>query len=203
MNIFFIVIGVIVCALALFVAYRLLKVKAQRKKLDEVKHRRLQPLYDKLMGDKALSLDDVLPFAENMLTRYDVFHLLKEHNKLAIFPIAYYTLVKGAESSLATWLEFPTELDACPDEMEHIKRVTFDFDAEGNQVHYEVFKYRVNAPHWAADNGWMLGVVGPFFDDSEPYDFAHATFSRVDSTVANVSPEDEAKWVHEHISLKR
>lgn len=112
-------------------------------------------------------------------------------------------IVKGAESNLANWLEFPTELDACPDEMEHIKRVTFDFDGRNNNVHYEVFKYRVNEPHWAAKNGWMLGVVGPFFDDSKPYDHPGATFSRTGSTVDKVSPDEEAKWVHENISMRR
>jgi len=112
-------------------------------------------------------------------------------------------LVKSAESHLANWLEFPTELDAIPDEMEHIKRVSIDFDGQGNNVHYEVFKYRVNEPHWAAKDGWILGVVGPYFDDSEPYSPAVATFSRVSSTVDKMTPEEEARWVHENISMKR
>jgi hypothetical protein len=87
--------------------------------------------------------------------------------------------------------------------MEHVKRVTFDFDRQNNFVHYEVFKCRVNEPHWAAKDGWFLGVVGPYFDDSKPYDFPQATFSRIDSTIDKITPDEEAKWVHENISMRR
>jgi hypothetical protein len=160
-------------------------------------------LYDKLENGQPISAEDILSQAKNLLTRQTVFQLLSEHNKLHLFPTEYNTLLMGAESNLANWLEFPTELDGCPDEIEHVKRVTFDFDGQNNLVHYEVLKYRVNEPHWAAKNGWILGVVGPYFDDSKPYDFPQATFSRVSSTFDKVTPEDEAKWVHENISMRR
>jgi len=179
------------------------KVKRQSKKLNEARFERIKPLYDKLESGQDISAEEVLPFAENLLTRDNTFRLLREKNKLDLFPQSYISIEKGGESALAVWLEFPTELDACPDEIEHIKRVTFDFDGKGNFVHYEVYKYRVNAPHWASSDGWILGVVGPFFDDSKPYDSARATFSRVISTVDKISPEEEAKWVHENISMRR
>ena len=70
------------------------------------------------------------------------YQLLSDYNKINLFPEEYNTLVKGAESNLANWLEFPTELDACPDEIEHIKRVTFDFDGQDNFVHYEVLSIK-------------------------------------------------------------
>jgi hypothetical protein len=123
---------------------------------------RIKPLFDKLGGGRSITAQDVFPFAKNLVTREAAFQLLSDYNKMDLFPEEYLSLVKGAESNLANWLEFPTELDGCPDEMEHIKRVTFDFDWKNNNVHYEVFKYRVNEPHWAAKDGWILGVVGPF-----------------------------------------
>jgi hypothetical protein len=144
---------------------------------------------------------DVLPFATNLLTRETTFQLLNEHGKTDLFPKELYSIEKGAESNLANWLEFPTELDSCPDEIEHVKKVTIDFDS--NNVHYHVFKFRVNEPHWAAKDGWMLGIVGPYFDDSEPYHFPGATFSRLNSKFDTTSPDEEAKWVHENISLRR
>jgi hypothetical protein len=197
-----IVITIIVFIIA-FAAFRLFDVKKERKKLELEKSARLLPLYKKAETAIGLTAEDVLPFAQNLLTRYDTFLYLKELDELSLFPEEYLTLIKGAESSLAQWLEFPTELDACPDEIEHIKRVTIDFDGRNNFIHYEVFKYRVNPPHWAAENGWMLGVVGPFFDDSKPYDFPAATFSRVSSTVDKITPEEEVKWVHENIGMRR
>ncbi|HAB53405.1 MAG TPA: hypothetical protein DCE80_14740, partial [Ignavibacteriales bacterium] len=156
-----------------------------------------------LESGQDLTQTDILPFAKNIKTRQLTFQLLNDHNKTDLFPKEFYSIEKAAESYLVNWLEFPTELDACPDEIEHIKRVTFDFDGNNNFVHYEVFKYRVNEPHWAAKDGWILGVVGPYFDDSKPYDFPQATFSRVSSTVDKVSPDEEAKWVHENISMRR
>lgn len=203
MKIVFIIIGVIVLAIVLFAVYRFITVKRQNNKLNAERFDRVKELYEKLESGQELTEKDVLPFAQNLLTRQITFQLLADHDKTNLFPKEYNTLIKGAESNLANWLEFPTELDACPDEIEHIKRVSFDFDGQNNFVHYEVFKYRVNEPHWAAKDGWILGVVGPYFDDSKPYDFPQATFSRVSSTLDKVTPDDEAKWVHDNIANRQ
>ncbi len=198
-----IVVLLLIVIIALFAVYRIFKVKAKRKKINEERFSRLMLIYKKLEAGDELSTAEVAPFAEDLRTRCDTFQLLKPHNQLALFPQEYLNLIKGAEGALANWLEFPTELDACPDEMQHIKRVTIDFDGQNNFVHYEVFQYSVNEPHWAAKDGWILGVVGPFFEDSKPYDHARSTFSRVSSTVGTVTPEEEVKWVHENISMRR
>ena len=197
------IVGLLILVIIGFVVYRLQKVKHQNRKLNALRFERVKPLYEKLKDNGVLTAEEVVPFAVNPSTRKLTFLVLRDANKSDLFPPEYLTIVKGAESDLAGWLEFPTELDACPDEIEHIKRVTFDFDGKNNLVHYEVFKYRVDEPHWAAKDGWILGVVGPYFDDSRPYDHAGATFSRTQSTLDKVSPEEEAKWVHEHISMKR
>lgn len=202
MKIVFIIIGVLVVVIILFAIYRLVTVKRQNKKLNEKRFDRVKELHYKLESGHEITETDVLPFAINVLTRQTTFQLLASQDKINLFPKEYNTLLKAAESNLANWLEFPTELGACPDEIEHIKRVTFDFDGRQNFVHYEVFKYRVNEPQWAAKDGWILGVVGPYFDDSKPYDFPQATFSRVSSTIDKVTPDEEAKWVHENISMR-
>lgn len=202
MKVAFTIIGLIVLIIVAFAIYRIIKVKSQNRKLNKVRFERVKNLYEKLENGQDLTEQDIFPYAENILTRQSAFQLLKEHNKTNLFPKEYYSLIKGAESSLANWLEFPTELDACPDEMEHLKRVTFDFDTANNFVHYEVFKYRTDEPHWAAKDGWCLGVVGPYFDDSKPYDFAGATFSRIGSKFDNITAEEEAKWVHENVSMR-
>ncbi len=203
MKIFLIIGGFLVLGIVSFAVYRLITVRRKNKKLNAERFERVKELYDKLEQGQPVSTQDVLPFAQNLLTRETTYQLLADHCKADLFPKEYFSIVKGAESNLANWLEFPTELDACPDEMEHIKRVTFDFDGQNNFVHYEVFKYRVDEPHWAAKDGWILGVVGPYFDDSKPYDFPHSTFSRASSTLEKVTPDEEAKWVHENISNRQ
>lgn len=202
MKIAFIIIGAIVLLILGYVVYRLLRVKWQSGQLNAKRFARVKSLYDLLESGEGVTQNDVLPFAENRLTREMAFQLLVDHGKTHLFPEAFHTIVAAAESNLANWLEFPTELGACPDEIEHLKRVTIDFDGQQNYVHYEVFKYRMHQTHWAAKDGWILGVVGPYFDDSKPYDFPHATFSRIDSTVASITAEEEAKWVHENISMR-
>lgn len=191
-----------VAAIVTFAIYRFVTVRKQNSKLNAERFDRVKELYDKLESVQEVTEADVLPYAKNIVTRETAFQLLADHDKTNLFPNEYYNLISGAESHLSNWLEFPTELDAHPDEIEHIKRVTLDFDGKNNLVHYEVFKYRMNEPHWAAEDGWMLGVVGPYFDDSKPYDFPQSTFSRVDSKLDKVTPEEEAKWVHENISMR-
>jgi len=203
MKIVFTIIGLIVLAIVIFAVYRFVKVKRQNNKLNTERFDRVKELYDKLESGQEITENDVLPFAKNILTRQTTFQILADHDKTNLFPKEFNNLISGAESNLANWLEFPTELDACPDEIEHIKRVTFDFDGQNNFVHYEVFKCRVNEPHWAAKDGWFLGVVGPYFDDSKPYDFPHSTFSRISSTLDKGTPEEEAKWVHDNISNRQ
>ena len=203
MKTVFIIIGLIIIVIVVFAVYRLVTVKRQNSKLNAERFDRVKELYDKLESGQELTEKDILPFAKNVQTRETTFQLLADHNKTNLFPKEYNNLIAGAESNLANWLEFPTELDACPDQIEHIKRVTFDFDGQNNFVHYEVFKCRVNEPHWAAKDGWFLGVVGPYFDDSKPYDFPQATFCRITSKLDKVTPDEEAKWVHENISMKR
>jgi hypothetical protein len=200
---FFSIIGLVLLAIIVFVVYRLVKVKLQSKKLNSQRFDRVKILLARLENGESMTEKDVLPFVQNVLTRELTYQLLNEHSKTELFPKEYMTIEKAAESNLANWLEFPTELDACPDEIEHLKRITIDFDGQNNFVYYEVFKYKTNEPHWAAKDGWILGIVGPYFDDSKPYDFPHATFSRVSSTLDKVTPEEEAKWVHENISLRR
>jgi hypothetical protein len=203
MQTILLVIGLIILVIAGFAIYRLRKVKKQNRELNRKRFDRVKALYNKLENGETVTTEEVLPYAKDVLTRQTVFQLLSNYNRTDIFPREYFSLLKAAESNLANWLEFPTELGACPDEIEHIKRVTFDLDGQNNFVHYEVFKYRVNEPHWAAKDGWCLGVVGPYFDDSDAYDFPKSTFSRIGSTLERVSPDEEAKWIHENISMKR
>lgn len=200
MRIVFIIIGVIVSAIIIFAIYRFIVVNIQNKKINKVRLQRIEPIYEKLRNGEELTSEEVLPFASNILTRESTYQLLWEYKKTELFPEFYHTIEKAAESSLANWLEFPTELDVCPDRIELEEKVRIDF--EGNNVFYYVFKFLTNEPHWASKNGWMLGVTGPYFDDSQPYGFVRS-FSRLTLKESNISVEDEAKWFHENISPRR
>lgn len=203
MNIVLLVVALILGLIVVVAASLYIRARLRHRKLNDKRFERIRPLFDKLKRGEGLESGDVFPFAASYVTRNETFLLLNRCGKSDLFPVEYYSLIRASESQLANWLEFPTELDAIPDEIEYMRRVSMDPEGVGEWVHYEVFKYRVHEPHWAAEYGWILGVVGPYFDDSRPYDHAGATFSRVSSTVDTVSPEDEAQWVHAEIALKK
>jgi len=203
MKIAFVIIGIIILAIFAFLTYRTFAFQAEGKKFNEECMMRIQPLYEKLKNGQTLTKEDIFLYAQDIKTREITYKFLKENNMTDLFPKEYYTIVNAAETNLVNWLMFPTELGVCPNEIDYIKRVSIDFDGENHFVHYEVFKYRVNEPHRAAKDGWTLGVVGPYFDDSQPYEhFPSSTFSR-GSPMDKISPEMEVEWVHKNISLKR
>jgi hypothetical protein len=190
-------------ALTIYIFFRTLVSSAKANRLIlQKKFKRLQPLYDKFDAGEHLTSSDIYDYAKDKMTRELTFHLLQKRQLTGLFPGDFYTIEKAAESNLANWLEFPTELDACPDEMEHLKKVTIDFDGDHRFVFYHVYGFKMYPPHWAASIGWMLGVVGPYFDSSKPYDHPNSTFSRLHKSYATHFPEEEAKWVHENIFLK-
>ena len=218
--------GVIILAIVVFVIYRTIAFQVEGTKFTAERRMKIQPLYEKLKRLQTLDNEDIFPYVQDVRTREMTYKFLKDNDLTDLFPKEFYTIVKAAESHLVNWLMFPTELGVCPDEIEYVKRVTIDFDFlftyvftqpdeiekikrealecedKGEDIHYEVFKFRVNEPHWAAKNGWQLGVVGPYFDDSQPYEYCPSgTFSRGGS-MDKTSPEEEVKWVHEML-LKR
>ena len=197
----FIILGTLIAGVVLFVVYRYFKVIGHSIKQGNLRDARIKPLRERIENGERLSPDDVAAFAADLLTRESTYQLLQGDDRLELFPAEHADIVSGAASNLANWLEFPTELGACPDEIEHIGRHTFVH--EGRNFHYEVFKYRIGVPHWGAENGWMLGAAGPYFDDSKPYDFPSGTFSRCSSTIDSTTAEDEARWIHENIGLRR
>jgi hypothetical protein len=180
--------------------YRVVLFAKANTQISKKRFARISPLYNKLKNGDPISKNEVYEYAKNLLTRKMVFELLQHNNLQNIFPDEFNTIEKAAESNLANWLEFPTELNTCPDEIEHIKRVSINIDKEDHFVHYEVFEFKVHEPHRDAKKGWMLGVVGPYFDNSEPYDYPFCTYSRFHQN--SVSSEEEVKWVHENILLQ-
>ena len=157
MKIALIIIGAILLLIILFIIYRNAKFNKDSAKIHELRFERIQPLYEKLETGKEIRREDVLEFAKDNKTRELTYQILSEHKKTELFPEEFFTIISAAESKLVNWLEFPTELDKVPDDIKHIKRVTIKFD--NDDVYYHVFKYMTNDPHWAAKNGWMLGVV--------------------------------------------
>ena len=68
---------------------------------------------------------------------------------------------------------------------------------ELGKVCYFLFRFRVRAPHFAADRGWMAGACGPFPSEPRiPETEPTATFSEL-TPFDEKSPEAHVHIVHQ------
>jgi hypothetical protein len=155
-----------------------------------------EPIYNKLISGDTLSKLDIENFSKDIETRADFYTLLKEFHKESLFPGEYYSFEKAAESVLTNWLLYPTELDTIPSKIEVVKQVSF-VEHDTTFIYY-VLRFKTEEPHWAAKDGWMMGVVGPYFKDSKPYDWTSGTFSKF-SKAKETTPEKEVEWAHKNV----
>ena len=96
---------------------------------------------------------------------------------LDLMPPATRTQGKLAEAELVHWLMFPTELGRAPDDIEEVMVVPMRHHAGPADLY--VFKFRTLEPHWAASEGWTIGVAGPYLRREQPTSNSlGATFSR-------------------------
>lgn len=81
-------------------------------------------------------------------------------------PEHYRTPQQLAKGDLMNWLSQASELGQVPDEIESLGAWLLirdqDDSESGAQTHDEVelFRFRMNAPHWSCQRGWMLGSAG-------------------------------------------
>jgi hypothetical protein len=155
-----------------------------------------EPIYNKLKSGDTLSKLEIEDFSKSIETRAGFYILLEEFNKESLFPNEYYSFEKATESVLANWLLYPTELDTIPSKIESVKKVSF-LEHDTTFIYY-VLQFKTEEPHWAAKDGWMIGVVGPYFKDSKPYDWTTGTFSKF-SKAKETTPEKEVEWAHQNI----
>jgi hypothetical protein len=112
-----------------------------------------------------MHVEDVACHAE---MRNRLFVTLKQFGKSSLFPDQFRTQKSFAEADMVNWLIYPTELNRVPDEIELMKVVTVDTGLAGGVYDYYLFRFRTKEPHWAAKDGWMAGVSGPYLSKDQP-----------------------------------
>lgn len=199
MKILFICLLVLILLSFIWFLYRVFYVKRKSRELAEKKLRRFTGLIQKLKTKKSIYKDDVLVLAQNPSTRHALFGVLEGFGRMDVFPRDFFNLEKSAESFLVNWLEFPTELNSAPDQIQFFTTVTIHDNDES--LEYFVYKYKKNPPPPGLPHDWMIGVIGPFGPQSKPYDIPLRIFSRF-NVLGTVSALEEVRWVHEHINRK-
>ena len=171
-------------------------VKIDRPKNNKYDSTIFENLYNKLYFHQNLSKAEIDSFSINPDTRADLYDLLAEFKKEGLFPSEFNTFEKAAESKITTWLEYPTELDTIPSRLELIKKL--ELSDSGILYTYYAFRFKTEEPHWAAKDGWMIAIVGPYLKDSKPYDWTGGTFSAFKKTT-ETTPEKEVEWAHKNV----
>jgi hypothetical protein len=196
MIIFWVCAGLIT-AMLIIVFVRNWYVEQRLRRLLHVKILQMAQLLDKLQAGTPLSISEVMPFAKNPALRIALRATLVTFNMVHLMPDEFSTQERGAEGYLVNWLEYPTELGEAPDEIALFKVVVLDAH---EALKYYVFRFRTKSPRWAEKLGWMLGVCGPYDDQTLPFDQPLRIFSRF-NTIEYISPENEVRWVHENINV--
>jgi hypothetical protein len=196
MKTIFFGIFVLIFIVGAILLYKDLYVKRKLRRLVLAKYQVVEPLMVKLATKKDVSETEILTMVKDPSLRHGVFRTLESYQKLDLFPAEFLNQEKGAECLLVNWLEFPTELGHAPDEIELFAKVPPQGDGSSD---YYVFRFRTTTPQWAARNGWMIGVAGPYGKESPPYDAPRRIYSRFNS-METTSALNEVQWVHENIS---
>ena len=152
----------------------------------------LDPIAQKLEGDATVLPEEVAAIAQLPHARALLHQMLDHYRRLDLFPDRFNDPKHQAEAQLAYWLMHPNELQAAPEQMEMVEVV--GRSAGNKNGDFYVYRYRMSEGHWAASDGWLLGLAGPYFDGEEPYMGRAGAFSRVGDKHGEISPAELVDW---------
>jgi hypothetical protein len=153
---------------------------------------RLYALLSLLRHDQEADPASAAEIAADPESRKWLFDGLQKLERTHLYPAECRTQAALAESDLVNWLIHPTELGRAPEEIELVQSVPFDTGTESGWADYYLFRFRTDAPHWAARYGWLAGVSGPFLRKDQ------ATIQALGDTFSAFTPWDR-KSVAEHV----
>ncbi len=202
MKIVLIAIGVLLGALVLFLIWRYRAFMRATRRLENDVMGRIAPLTQSIQAGQEPDPELVRSLAAAPKTRNHAYGMLVYLQREDLFPDEYRTPEAIAESDLVYWLCHPNELGCAPDDIELMDRQYVDTGVKPPRVLYFVFRFRMDEPHWAAKDGWMAGVAGPYRErKGQITEFAPGTFSRFEPFDSK-EPKDHIEFIHQ-LMLKR
>lgn len=182
----------IVVLLVAFVWWRYMSVARGARQRDEKILPLIDPIGEKLAAGKQPSTEEIESVANKSYARPYLYEALKHFERLDLFPKQFTTQDAQAESKLVYWMMHPNELQDAPETIELAQKVTRELD--GETCAFYVFRYQMSDGHWAAKDGWLLGLAGPFFENDVPYSGVAGAFSRCGDKYGEVKPEELVDW---------
>ena len=201
MKIAVITLAIVLVLLVAFVVWRWTSVSRGAAVRDEILSAQIDSLVRKIDGGETVTQQDVAALAARPENRFVLFAALRHRHRADLLPGDYSSSVAQGESALAYWLMHPNELQDAPAAMELVETITRPID--GHDAEFHVYRYRMPEGHWAAKNGWMLGIAGPMPVAAEAYSEMPGAFARGDSDVdSKVQPSELVDWYIEMLRQK-
>lgn len=187
----YILIG-IVLAIVIFIWWRYTSVERGIRACNEKVLQILDPVGEKLFNREDVTPEEIETLAAKAFVRPMLYAVLKDFERLDLFPETYKKPESQAEAILSFWLMHPNELQDVPEEMRLVEKVNREI--EGEQADFFVFRYKMREGHWAAEDGWLLGLAGPFVEKDIPYSGYPGAFSRCGDKFGELSPAKLVDW---------
>jgi len=162
---FFSILGIIAGLAVLVIGGLIFATIAAADRIDAEVEKAIAPVVSALKAGRAVDDAEITRLARDMQTRSALYRALVKLKKVERFPEEDAKPERIAEADLALWLSHPHEMKALPD---HLELVTMIERQEGTPPatrRYYLFKYRMDPPHFAAEDGWMAGMAGPYAPD--------------------------------------
>jgi len=187
-----IAVGVVAVLLVLFIVWRWPSVGRGMRQRGEKLFVRLDPVANRIETGQPVSPQEIEALAARPEIRLMLFHMLREMKHPELLPTKYSSSVAQGESALAYWMMHPNELQEAPEVIELVETVKRPID--GQDADFHVYRYKMPAGHWAAKDGWILGLTGPMKPGVEPYSEMPGAFSRVGDIEGKMKPSELVDW---------
>jgi hypothetical protein len=152
----------------------------------------LNPIEKRFAAKEPVTADEIAQIAKQPQYRWILYHMMKHFERLDLFPTEHLSIVGQGEGYLAYWMMHPNELQSPPSEIELIE--SFDRNVNGTACKFLVYRFRMAEGHWAAKDGWLLGVAGPFVEGDAPYSGLASSFSRTGDKDGITKPSELVDW---------
>ena len=153
---------------------------------------RLDPLGEKIDKGQTVSPQEIEALAARPEIRFMLFAMLRDMKQPELLPTKYSSSEAQGESALAYWMMHPNELQEAPEAIELVEIVKTPIN--GQEADFHVYRYKMPTGHWAAKDGWILGLAGPMKRGIEPYSQMPGAFSRAGDRYGSVKPAELVDW---------
>jgi hypothetical protein len=184
--------AVLVVLLVVFIIWRWTSVGRGMRQRDEKLLMGLDPIGKKIETGQTVSPQEIEALAARPEIRLMLFAMLRDMKRPELLPTKYSSSAAQGESALAYWMMHPNELQDAPEVIELVETLKRPID--GQETEFHVYRYKMPAGHWAAKDGWILGLTGPMKRGVEPYSEMPGAFSRAGDVDGKVKPSELVDW---------